>query len=318
MQDAFASLSRRACLRLGAGAAAGLSLAPLAPATAQGSALPRITKPIPSSGEQLPVIGIGTNQYSVEAPEDMARLQQVLAGLPEQGGSVIDTARVYGRAEEVIGELLQEIGGRERYFIVTKTAIGGEIASPEQEVQTAFDRLKLDTIDVLLIHNLHALDQLMPEFIRAKEAGRVRYIGMSTSVDGQYEAQMAAMRRYPLDFIQVDYSIVDRSAGEAIIPLAQERAMAVMANMPFGGARGAASTFSRVAGRDLPDWAADIDATSWAQVFLKYIVSHPGINVAIPGTTRMDHLLDNQAAGRGRLPDAAVRTEIERYWDALA
>lgn len=317
MPDEPTAFTRRACIQLGAAAAAAAAIAPYPVAHAQGSRLPRITKPIPSSGELLPVIGVGTNQYSVEAPEDMARLQQVLAGLADQGGSVIDTARVYGRAEEVIGELLQNIGGRERYFLVTKTAIGGEIPSAEAEVQKAFDRLKVDTIDLLLIHNLHGLDQLMPEFIRAKEAGRVRYIGMSTSVDGQYDAQMEGMRRYPLDFIQVDYSIVDRSAGEAIIPLAQERGMAVMANMPFGGSRGAGSTFAKVSGRELPDWAADIDATSWAQVFLKYIVSHPGINVAIPGTTRMEHLLDNQGAGRGRLPDAALRTEIERYWDAL-
>jgi len=318
MDDASAFVSRRACLQLGAATAAGLALAPLAPAAAQGSALPRITKPIPSSGEAIPVIGIGTNAYSVTAPEDMARLQQVLAGLPEQGGAVIDTARVYGRSEEVIGEILGQVGGRERYFISTKTSIFGEIASPAQEVQTAFDRLKVDRIDLLLIHNLNGLEALMPEFIRAKEAGRVRYIGMSTSVDAQYEAQMAGMRRYPLDFIQVDYSIGNRGAAETIIPLAQERRIAVMINVPFGGrGQGAASTFGKVAGRALPDWAAQIDATSWAQVFLKYIVSHPGVTVAIPGTTQMDHLLDNQSAGRGRLPDAAMRAEIERYWDAL-
>ncbi|OYW44067.1 MAG: hypothetical protein B7Z08_12295 [Sphingomonadales bacterium 32-68-7] len=318
MTYAAASLSRRSYLKLGAAAAAGAAIAPLVPAFGQSATLPRITKPIPSSGERIPCIGIGTNAYNVTAPEDMARLQQVLAGLAEQGGAVIDTARVYGRSEEVIGELLQKIGGRDRYFISTKSSIGGPIADPAREVQTAFDRLKVDTIDLLLIHNLHALDQLMPEFIRAKEQGRVRYIGMSTSVDGQYEAQMAGMRRYPLDFIQVDYSISNRGAAEAVIPLAQERKMAVMINVPFGGrGQGSASTFARVANRPLPDWAKDIDATSWAQVCLKYIVSHPGVTVAIPGTTQMDHLLDNQAAGRGRLPDAALRREIETYWDAL-
>lgn len=317
MDDTSSGLSRRNCLALGATAAAGMALVPLGPALAQVPALPKITKPIPSSGQHIPVIGVGTNQYGVEAPEDLARLQQVLAELARQGGSVIDTARVYGNSEEVIGELIAKIGNRDQYFISTKTAIGGPIASPEAEVQAGFDRLKLDRIDLLLIHNLHGLDVLMPEFIRAKEQGRVRYIGMSTSVDAQYEGLMAGMRQYPLDFIQVDYSLGNRGAADAVLPLAQERNMAVMVNMPFGGARGAATTFAAVSGRELPGWAKDIDAESWAQVFLKYIISHPAVTVAIPGTTRLDHLLDNQAAGRGRLPDAALRTEIERFWDTL-
>lgn len=313
-----ASLSRRSYLKLGAATAAGAAIAPLVPAFGQAARLPQITKPIPSSGERIPVIGVGTNAYSVTSPEDMARLQQVVAQLADHGGAVIDTARAYGRSEEVIGELLQKVGRRDRYFISTKTSIGGQFANPAQEVQTAFDRLKVDKIDLLLIHNLNGLDTLMPEFIKAKEAGRVRYIGMSTSTDNQYEAQMDGMRRYPLDFIQVDYSISNRSAAERIIPLAQERNMAVMINVPFGGrGQGSASTFGKVANRALPDWASEIDATSWAQVFLKYIVSHPAITVAIPGTTQLDHLVDNQGAGRGRLPNAALRTEIEKFWDNL-
>src|SRR5690606_11395188 len=145
-----------------------------------------------------------------------------------------------------------------------------------------------------------------------------RYIGMSTSVDAQYDAQMEAMRRHPLDFIQVDYSIANRSAADAILPLAADRGTAVLIHVPFGGrGSGAASTFGRVAGRELPDWAAEIDAASWAQVFLKYVVSHPAVTVAIPGTTQVAHLIDNQGAGRGRLPDAEMRRRIEAFWDAL-
>lgn len=314
----YASLTRRDTLYAGGFVAAGLAMGSCATAASDNQALEPITKAIPATGERLPVIGLGTNQYSVTAPEDMARLQQVLEEMIARGGSVVDTARVYGRAEEVIGELVQRIGKRDRFFIATKTSIRGDIPSPEAELQAAFDRLKVDRIDLMLIHNLNGLDQLMPAFIRAKEQGRIRYIGMSTSVDDQYAAQMEGMRRYPLDVIQVDYSIANRGAADAILPLAQERKMAVMVNMPFGGRGNAGNvTFGRVAGKALPDWAAQIDAKSWAQVFLKYAVSHPAVTVAIPGTTQVRHLIDNQGAGRGRLPDAALRQEMERYWDTL-
>ena len=314
----YSSLSRRQIIRGAAGTFAALALGPFIPAAAKSEAQrAAITKPIPSTGERLPVIGLGTNQYRVESPEDMARFQEVLEKMVALGGSVVDTARVYGRAEVVIGELMQRIGQRDRFFIATKTPIAGKLRSPEIELQTSFDQLRVNVIDLMLIHNLHGLDQLMPAFIRAKKDGRIRYIGMSTSEGIQYAAQMEAMRRYPLDFIQVNYSIANRNAADAILPLAQERKMAVMVNVPFGGFGNTGSTFGRVKGRALPDWAAEIDAESWAQVFLKYVVSHPAVTVAIPGTTQVRHLVDNQGAGRGRLPDAAMRREIERYWDAL-
>lgn len=312
------SLSRRKIVRGVAAVSAALALNrfQLAAAT-EGSQRASITKPIPSTGERIPVIGLGTNQYSVKAPEEIARLQIVLETMLAQGGSVVDTARVYGRSEEVIGELVRNIGRRNRFFIVTKTPIFGELRAPDVEIQASFDRLKVDTIDVMLIHNLHGLDVLMPAFIRAKEKGRIRYIGMSTSEKHQYAAQMNAMRRYPLDFIQVDYSIANRSAANEMLPLAVERKVAVMVNLPFGGRDPAGNVFGKLKGRALPDWAAEIDAESWAQVLLKYLVSHPAVTVAIPGTIEARHIVDNQGAGRGRLPDAAMRREIERYWDAL-
>lgn len=315
-----AAVSRREFVRTAALVSAGAMLAPHATLFAKDGppTLPKITKVIPSTGERLPVIGLGTNQFSVETPAQKAELQQVLEAMLAQGGSVVDTARAYGQAEEVVGELVERIAQRDRFFIVTKTSIRGELPSPDDDVQMAFDRLKVDTIDAMLIHNLHGLDELMPALMRAKEAGRIRYVGMSTSNDEQYDAQMAAMRRYPLDFIQVDYSIANRNAGDAILPLAQERNMAVMVNVPFGGRRADGNLFGQVAGRALPDWAADIDASSWGQILLKYVVSHPAVTVAIPGTTKVRHLLDNQGAGRGRLPDAAMRGEMERYWDALS
>jgi len=313
-------ISRREALRLGALTAAGLAVGRTLPLAADPPRrqLPIITKAIPSTGERLPVIGLGTNAYSVDTAAEMAQLREVLEAMLEAGGSVIDTARVYGRAEEVIGELVEAMGERDRFFIATKTPIRGELRSPEEELQTSFDQLRMDVIDLMLIHNLHGLDELMPGFIGAKEAGRLRYIGMSTSTDTQYAAQMDAMRRYPLDFIQVDYSIANRNAADEILPLAQELGMAVMVNVPFGGrGSGAAATFGRVADRELPEWAAEFDAESWGQVFLKYVVSHPAVTVAIPGTTRVSNMLDNQGASRGRLPDAPMRRRIEAYWDAL-
>jgi diketogulonate reductase-like aldo/keto reductase len=309
--------SRREALRAGTAVTIGAALGACATASLAQPAPQPITKPIPSTGERIPVIGLGTNQYSVNSPEEMAGLQQVLEAMHQAGGRVIDTARGYGRAEIVIGELLERVAGGDDFFIVTKTPMGGDLSNPDAVLQTSFDQLKVDTIDVMLIHNLYGLDELMPAFIRAKEQGRFRYIGMSTSSDNQYEAQMAAMRRYPLDFVQVDYSLGNRTAEAAMLPLAQERGIAVMANTPFGGRRSASTTFGAVSGRELPDWAAEFDAASWAQVFLKYVVSHPAVTVAIPGTIRASHVIDNQGAGRGRLPDTAMRQRIEQFWDTL-
>jgi aryl-alcohol dehydrogenase-like predicted oxidoreductase len=311
-------ITRREAVKSGAAAVVGLAVAPALIARAQqASSLPLITKPIPSTGEPLPVIGIGTNAYSVETPEEMAPLREVLERLPELGGSVVDTARVYGRSEQVIGELVEDIGNRDSLFLATKTPIRGDVSDTEAVLDVSFAALRTDRIDLMQVHNMNGLAELIPAFERAKEAGRIRYIGLSTSTDDQYAEMLAAMRTYPLDFIQVDYSIDNRSAAEEILPLAEERGIGVLINVPFGGRFNAASLFSRVSGVELPDWAAEIDATSWAQVFLKFVVSHPAVNAAIPGTTQLRHLLDNQQAARGRLPDAAMRRQIEQFWDSL-
>jgi aryl-alcohol dehydrogenase-like predicted oxidoreductase len=290
---------------------------PLAALAAAHEALAPIRKAIPSTGELLPVIGLGTNQYGVTDPAGLASVREVLDQMAGLGGTVIDTAQGYGLSEQVIGQTLAELGNRDAYFLATKTPIRGEIPDMQAALDRSFTDLRTDRIDLLQVHNLHETAAQMPYFIKAKQAGRVRYIGMSTSTEEQHPAFIEAMRTYPLDFIQVNYSIDDRVAARQILPLAQERRMAVLVNIPFGGRRNAASIFGRVSGRELPGWAADIDATSWAQVFLKYVVSHPAVTAAIPGTTRLRNVRDNQAAGRGRLPDADLRREIERYWDAL-
>jgi aryl-alcohol dehydrogenase-like predicted oxidoreductase len=167
------------------------------------------------------------------------------------------------------------------------------------------------------MHNLTSPDAIMPVLQQLKHDGRVRYIGMTTSFTNQHADMLALLRTQPVDFIQIDYSIGNRAAAGDILPLALDKGVAVMLNEPFGGRRGA-SLLSKVANKPLPDWAADIDATSWAQVMLKYAISHPAVTCAVPGTTKVDHLEDNLLGARGRLPDAAMRKHMEQHWDSLA
>jgi aryl-alcohol dehydrogenase-like predicted oxidoreductase len=327
MHDPNGLPSRRDAIRLGIAAGAGLALGRLplsahAEDLARQAQLPLVTKPVPGTGEPIPVVGIGTNRYSVTDPADIARLRDVLRRLPELGGSVVDTARGYGRSEEVIGQCVEEIGNRDRLFIATKYSLrtGGDApavsaADARAGLELAFSRLRMDTIDLMMVHNLAGTEALMPLMVEMKQAGRFRYLGVSTSSDRQYDDLARLMRSAPLDFVQVDYSIGNRSAENVILPLAQERGMAIMTNVPFGGRGG--TVLQQVGDRPLPAWAAEIDCTSWAQVFLKYLVSHPAVTVAIPGTTRVEHLVDNNGAARGRMPDGAMRRRIEQYYDAL-
>ena len=311
------SVSRRVAMKAGASAALGLALAPRF-AEAQ-SNLPLITKAIPSSGERIPVIGLGTNAYSVNTPEQMAPLREVIERMGQMGGTVIDTARAYGRSEAVIGEILAGLGTRKQFFIATKTPIGGDFSNPQAVLDVSFNALKVDVIDLMQIHMFAGTDAMMPVFEKAKAAKRIRYIGISTSSDGQYQQLIGAMKQYPLDFVQVDYSIENRNAAESVLAAALERKVGVLINVPFGGrGRGAAGTFAKVKGRELPPFAKEFDAATWAQFFLKYIVSHPAVTATIPGTTQRRNVEDNQGAGRGRLPDAAMRVQMEKYWDSLA
>jgi aryl-alcohol dehydrogenase-like predicted oxidoreductase len=316
------SLSRRDALRYGALAGAGLAMGRLPLNAAQvdrllqQSQLPLVTKPVPSTGEQIPVIGTGTNRYSTTEPERIAQLTEVLKTIADRGGKVVDTARSYGNSEEVIGEALRRNGNRDRLFIATKFSLGGRGGGePRGGLELAFTRLGIPMIDLMMVHNLSGTEQLMPIMREMKQAGRFRYLGVSTSSDNAYGRLEELMRQEPLDFIQVDYSIGNRTAAERILPLAQERGMAVMLNVPFGGRGG--TVLQEVGDRPLPAWAAEFDATSWPQIFLKYLVSHPAVTVAIPGTTQVAHAIDNNAAARGRLPDAAMRRRIEQFYDAL-
>ena len=310
------SMTRRQLLQLGAATSAGAMIGRTAFGADSAAALPLITRPIPSSGEKLPVIGLGTNNYNVTSPEDLTVRRDVLRRMPELGGTLVDTAPSYGRSEEVIGQLVSEIGNRNKLFYATKvTAQNGDVAAGRAMLDESFRRLRTDRIELIEVHNLMGTDVMLPVLAELKAAGRIKYVGVTTSNDAQHDALADAMRRHKLDFVQLNYSLGDREAAQTLLPLAQERGIGVLVNLPLGGRRG--SLFSRVSNRSLPDWATDIDATSWAQVFLKYVVSHPAVTCAIPGTTKVSHLEDNQHGGHGRLPDAQLRKRMEQFWDSI-
>jgi aryl-alcohol dehydrogenase-like predicted oxidoreductase len=304
-------LSRRAVMQGSLAAGLALALGRVAQA-ADAASVPLITKSIPSSGEKLPVVGLGTNAYSVTTPQEIAARREVLQHFTQLAAKVIDTARGYGEAEVVIGEQLAELKIREQVFLASKTPNRGEVTDAKSAIAESFARLRVAKIDLLQIHNLNGLDVLYPALVEAKQAGQIRYIGVTTSTDEQYDALAAALKKYRFDFVQVDYSIENRGSEETILPLAQERGAAVLVNVPLGGRRG--NLLQKVADKKLPPWASDLDVTSWAQLLLKYGISHPAVTAVIPGTTRLSHLLDNQLAARGRLPDAAARKKIEDLW----
>jgi aryl-alcohol dehydrogenase-like predicted oxidoreductase len=311
-------MTRRELLKAGSLITAGSVLAPsLAALGAEPRQAELITRAIPATGERLPVIGLGTNNYSVTSSADLAARREVLQQMPKLGGMLIDTAPAYGRSEEVLGELIQQLDNRDRFFIATKaTASGGDIEAAKAMIESSFKRLRTERIELLQVHSLQGMDELMPVLQELKAAKRIKYLGATTSDDAQHAAMAEAMRKHKLDFVQLNYSIDDRESADTLLPLAQERGTAVLVNLPFGGRRGS-NLFARVSARPLPEWAQELDVGSWGQFFLKYVVSHPAVTCTIPGTTKPSHLQDNQRAGRGRLPNAAQRKKMEEYWAAL-
>ena len=276
---------------------------------------PLTTKPVPSTGERLAAVGLGTNNYSPVTPEERAARREVVAALTAAGAQVIDTAPAYRQSEEVLGELMADIGNRKQAFIATKvTAPEDDLAKGKAMIEESMRRLKTDTLDLLQIHSLNGVNVLFPHLNELKSKGKVRYIGITTSSGSQHARMVELINSQPLDFVQVDYSLGNRAAAESVLPAALAKRVGVLINLPFGGRRDG-NLFSRVAGKPLPDWAADIGAKSWSQFFLKYVVSHPAVTVAIPGMTKIAHLEDNLDAIRGRLPDAAMRARMEKFWD---
>jgi len=273
-------------------------------------------KRIPSSGEMIPPIGIGTNRYGVgESEAERAPLRATMARFVELGGKVMDTASIYGTSEAVIGDLAAELGVRDDLFIATKTDIRGQVRG-EAGLQGAMSRLKSDMIDVMLVHNLVNAATEIPVMREWQRDGRFRYIGASISTLNQFDEMERFMRDNEVQVVQLNYSLGDRTAAERLLPTAAERGIAVMINVPFGGGR--SSLFDTVGERELPKWASEFDCNSWSQFFLKYIISHPAVTCAIPGTRQVEHVNDNFGAALGRLPDADLRRRQEQFFDSIA
>jgi diketogulonate reductase-like aldo/keto reductase len=304
--------TRRTVLKGMAGAGAWLAANTLAAPQPTSGEL--IKRPIPSSGEQLSVIGLGTYQaFDVGTSEsERAPLREVLQAQVDQGGSVVDSSPMYGRAEGVVGDLATEAELRNSLFLATKVWTSGREAGIRQ-MEESFRLMKTPTMDLMQIHNLVDCRTHTATLKDWKKQGRVRYVGITHYHEGAYDELERLIKTREYDFVQLNYSIAEREAEESVLPLARDLGVAVIANRPFAKA----SLFSRVRGKDVPEWAKEFDCASWAQFFLKYVVSHPALTCAIPATSKLQHLLDNAGAGVGRLPDEKTRRRMADYMDRL-
>jgi aryl-alcohol dehydrogenase-like predicted oxidoreductase len=266
-----------------------------------------LTRRIPSSGEELPVIGIGTWQtFDVGAsPAERSPLEEVLREFVAAGGRVVDSSPMYGRSEEVVGDIAARLGIRDKLFLATKVWTTGKRAGISQ-IEESMKKLRTQRIDLEQVHNLLDGNTHLATLREWKKAGRIRYIGITHYTSGAYAQVEALLQREPLDFLQINYSALERDAESRLLPLAREKGVAVIANRPF--AEGA--LLRRLGSRPLPEFAPEIDCASWAQLLLKFVVSHPSITCAIPGTSKVAHLRDNIGAAYGRMPDAQLRARI--------
>ena len=269
---------------------------------------------IPKSGERLPVIGVGTSRVFDVGSSDSDRLgpRDTLKVLGQVSNAMLDTSPMYGEAERVSGDLSAELGIRDNLFFATKVWTTGRDAGIAQ-MNDSFRLLRTDRIDLMQIHNLVDWQTHLDTLIDWKAQGRIRYIGITHYNQGGHDKLEAVMRAVPLDFVQLNYSLVEPQAEQRLLPLAQEKGIAIIVNRPF--ARG--SLFGKTRDRELPDWAREIDCQSWAQFFLKWIVSHPAVTVAIPGTSKAKHMADNLGAGKGRMPTKAIRERMKGLIDEL-
>lgn len=300
-------ITRRELLQYGVGAGLA-SFLPYSELLAQGGLL--IQRAIPSSGEKLPAVGIGTaRRYDVE-PDSLERIEikEVINLFSNLGGKVIDTAPSYGRAETVVGEVTSALGNRSRLFLATKLGATGRAAA-EAQVAQSFAKLKTDKIDLIAVHNLTDTKNQLAYLRELKQAGRIRYVGVTTSSDNQYAALEEIMKSETLDVIQVDYAIDNRGVADRILPLAVDRGMGVMINLPFGRGR----VFQEVQGKELPSWVAEFDCKSWAQFFLKYIVANPAVTCVVPGTAQIKYVTDNLGGAQGRLPTKEMLKRMEDF-----
>lgn len=269
-----------------------------------------LKRPIPRSGELLPAVGLGTWQTFDVGPHDPARaeLREVLRLLAALGGKVVDSSPMYGEAERVVGDLGAELGLRDRLFLATKVWTSGREAGIRQ-MEASLRLMRTTYVDLMQVHNLLDLDTHLRTLREWRAAGKIRYLGITHYHAGAYAELERLVKTGEYDFVQFNYSMDEREAEARLLPLCADSGTAVLVNRPFSQA----GLFGKVRGRPLPPWAAEFDCASWAQFFLKYILSHPAVTCAIPGTRRVAHLEDNLQAGRGRLPDAALRRRMVEY-----
>ena len=311
-------MTRAEFLRLAAGAAGASALGAMSPIGAALAAEPPVLRrPIPSSGQLLPVVGTGTAVvYDIDASDARCPAPVGAGGrLVASGGRLVAASPTYGRAARTLGEILRRLERplRDQAFVATKISTIGEQAGIDS-VAKSFADLGVEKVDLLQVHNVRDTNTHLRTIRRLQDQGKVRYVGITTSFVKTHEEYLRIMKTEKLDFIQIDYALDNRLAEERILPLAQERGMAVIINLPFGRNR----LFKKAKGRELPEFAREFDCTSWAQFFLKFLIGHPAVTVVMPGTDRPEFAIDNLRAGRGRLPDAKMRQRMVEYWDALA
>jgi diketogulonate reductase-like aldo/keto reductase len=309
--DKESEVKRRIFLKQLAGLGGVIFLKPGATIAAERSA---ITKAIPSTGERLPVIGmgswitfdVGSNSY------ERAVRAKVMQAFFDNGGALVDSSPMYGSSEEVIGEGLKAIKHKDKLFAATKVWILGK-KSGVRQMEDSQKLWGVTRFDLMQIHNMFDWETHWETLREWKAAGRVRYVGITTSHGRRHGDVEKAMAKTPFDFVQFTYNLEDREVEQRLLPLAAERDMAVIINRPLDGG----SLFRRVRGKPLPSWAAEFDCKNWAQYFLKFIVSHPAVTCAIPATSKVDHMLENMGANFGRLPDAAMRRRMVEYFERL-
>jgi len=304
-------LSRRQFLQTSAAASLMLSSVPGFALAAESTV---IKKTIPSSGERLSVIGLGTSRtFDVDSDQAVTSpLMAVMQAFFDNGGQLIDSSPMYGSAEAVTGALVNKATNKQDLFTATKVWTYGKRDGIEQ-MERSMQRMGVDQIDLMQIHNLRDWQIHIDTLVDWKAQGRIRYIGITTSHGRYHQDLEELMQQLPLDFVQFSYNIQNRTAEQRLLPIARERGIATLINRPYQ--RG--SLFRKVKGKSLPTWAADIDCASWGQFFLKFIAAHPGVTCIIPATSKLKHMVDNMAAGYGRLPDEPTRQRMIKLIETL-
>ncbi|MEE8134742.1 MAG: aldo/keto reductase [Gemmatimonadales bacterium] len=314
-------VTRREWIGITAGAAGVLACQPRAPQGLQPAAL--IKRAIPSTGEMVPAVGLGSSATfsQLASAGDVGPLKEVFQALVDGGATVFDTAPGYGRGsvEKTAGKIANELGIADRIFWATKVNVAGRGGGPADpararaQIEASFGYFQVPTMDLVQVHNLGDVPTQLEILKELKQEGRVRYIGVTTTSNGRYEEIAQIMRSEPLDFIGIDYAVDNRNVEEMILPLAADEGIGVLAYLPFGRTR----LWARVEGKELPEWASEFDATTWAQFFIKYAVSHPAVTAVTPSTSKAHHMTDNIGGGIGRMPDNTMRKRIVEFVDAL-